>query len=354
VLLDDITPVWLTDVLGSCGAATGEVTAIDVVPISVGYGLVAAVARLRPTWSGGSGPATVIAKYPSPAESSRAIAAALGMYRKEVGFYQQLAEGAALPHAQCFYAHHDAESDDFILLLGDLAGDRPVDQMDGASPREIQLAVDHLADFHAGYWQAAELGASSWLTHLADPPFPQTLAFAVEQAWPSVRDRFASLISPEIDELGTRFAELVPRLAAHLSREPCTLSHGDYRLDNMFFYEAGGMAVCDWQLVDRSRGARDLAYFLTQSVAPELRTEVERAMVARYVERLASHGVLDYPVDTAWHDYRVAALFGFVYPVVAGGGIDHVDDRSRAICETALERSITAIVQLQCEDLVLD
>ena len=30
------------------------------------------------------------------------VAAALGMYRKEVGFYQELASQAALPHAECY------------------------------------------------------------------------------------------------------------------------------------------------------------------------------------------------------------------------------------------------------------
>ena len=78
-------------------------------------------------------------------------------------------------------------------------------------------------------------------------------------------------------------------------------------------------------------------------------------MIRRYADRLAAHGVEDYDADVAWHDYRVTTLFAFVYPVVAGAAaLDHVDDRARAICAAALERSIAAIVHLDCLELVGD
>ena len=74
----------------------------------------------------------------------------------------------------------------------------------------------------------------------------------------------------------------LPSMVTRLSEPPFTLSHGDYRADNFFFGGDGDLVVCDWQLVDRSRGARDLAYVLSQSVTPELRAQLDRPLVDRY------------------------------------------------------------------------
>ena len=352
MLLEDLTSTWLTGALHSTGAATGTATAIDVAPIGGGLGLVGALARVTATWAGGTGPATIIAKLPSPAEGSRFVAAALGMYRKEVCFYRDLAARAEIPHAECFYAQYEPDSDDFVLLLSDLAGDRSVDQIEGCRRPDAELAIDRLADLHAGFWSDPSLTEASWLGRLADSPFPESIAFAFDQAWETVRDRYARLIPPVIDELGGRFSALLPELTQRLSEEPCTLSHGDYRVDNMFFYDTGDLAVCDWQLVDRSRGARDVAYFLTQSLTPGLRAELEGPLLERYISRLVERGVEGYGFDVAWQDYRLAALFAFVYPVIAGGGLDDRDDRATALCGTVLERCIAAIVDLRCLELV--
>lgn len=349
---EDMTSEWLTEVLRSTGAATGTVADFHIVPIGVGIGLVGALARVTPTWVDGTGPTTVIAKFPSPAASSRFVAAVLGMYRKEVAFYEELAARAALPHAECFYAWFDYETHDFVLLLGDLSGGRSVDQLDGCQRADAELAVDRLADFHAGFWNDPALVDNGWLGRLADSPLPESVAYSFEQAWASVRDRFADRIPPEIAVLGDRFAGLLPDLTARLSAAPYTLSHGDYRLDNIFFYDTGDLAVCDWQLVDRSRGGRDLAYFVTQSLTSELRAELERSLVERYVARLAANGVTDYGFDVAWHDYRMATLFAFAYPVIAVGGLDHADERAEALCVEILDRCIAAILELDCLALV--
>lgn len=349
---DDITPEWLTAALRSTRAATGTVERLDIAPIGVGVGLVGALARLTPTWVDGTGPATIIAKLPSPAESSRFVAAVLGMYRKEVGFYRELADRCAVPHAECYYADHDEATDDFVLLLADLAGGRTVDQLDGCGRGDAEVAVDRLADLHARFWNDPGLVDNGWLGRLADPPFPESIAVAFEQAWGPVQELFGDRMPEEIVVLGDRFPTLLPDLTARLSEAPFTLSHGDYRLDNIFFSEDGDIALCDWQLVDRSRGARDLAYFLTQNLTPTARAELEKPLVERYVARLESHGVEGYGLDIAWEDYRLATLLAFVYPVIAGGGLDHANPRAIELTRTTLDRSIAAITHLDCIELL--
>ena len=55
-------------------------------------------------------------------------------------------------------------------------------------------------------------------------------------------------------QFGDRFTELLPNIVSRLSEPPFTLSHGDYRADNFFFGDDDDLVVCDWQLIDRSRG----------------------------------------------------------------------------------------------------
>jgi hypothetical protein len=346
-----IEPGWLTEALRSTGAADGAVTSLTVAPVGVGIGLVGSLARLTPTYEGGSGPAAIIAKSPAAEEGSRFVALVLGMYRNEVRFYDELSARCALRHAACYYADHDAETDAFVLLLEDLASCRTVDQLAGCSPTELEVAVDGLADFHAGFWNDATLVENGWLRALCDQPFPDAIAMSYDQSWGPVQEMFGDQLTPAVKDFGDRYTALLPDLVARLSAPPFTLSHGDYRADN-FFFDDGELAVCDWQLVDRSRGARDLAYLLSQSTAPEVRANVDRGLVDRYESRLASHGVTDYGGAVLWDDYRLATAFAFVYPVVAGGGLDHADERSTTLTREMFRRSIDAIESLDALEVI--
>jgi Ecdysteroid kinase-like family len=109
--------------------------------------------------------------------------------------------------------------------------------------------------------------------------------------------------------------------------------------------------MCDWQLADRARGGRDLGYFLTQSLDPGVRRDLQDDLVDLYVERLAANGVTGYGRDEAWEDYRVAALFSLLYPVVAGGGLELSGSRAALLTEVILVRAAEAIVDLDCTSL---
>jgi aminoglycoside phosphotransferase (APT) family kinase protein len=162
---------------------------------------------------------------------------------------------------------------------------------------------------------------------------------------------FGDLVTPAVKQFGDRYTSVLPDVVARLSAPPFTLSHGDYRADNFFFGD-DDLSVCDWQLVDRSRGARDLAYLLSQSTTSDVRAERERSLVERYASRLAARGVDDYGAEVLWDDYRLATAFAFVYPVVAGGGLEHADDRSRTLTRAMFRRSIEAIESLRALDLI--
>ena len=62
--------------------------------------------------------------------------------------------------------------------------------------------------------------------------------------------------------------------------------HGDYRLENFLFGPEGSDELCvlDWQIVSVGSGARDLAYFVSQNLLPEMRRKHEKDLLALYRE----------------------------------------------------------------------
>jgi Ecdysteroid kinase-like family len=338
-----LTTEWLSDALRT------RVTDFEVEPIGVGVGLVCDLVRLRLRHEG-DGPATIIAKFPSASEENRFVALVLQMYGRETRFYRELAQDTPLSAPFCHAVEHDVEADEFVLLLEDLEGARVVDQIAGIGRADAELAIDHLARLHARWWNHPYLES---VLRLGDSPYPEAVSAAFAGAWEPIQKICAGLVTPEVKALGDRFTDLIPVLMNRLSEPPWTLSHGDYRLDNLFFSDdpARPLVVIDWQLYDRSRGPRDLSYLLSQSMEPALRAECERALVERYVDGLVANGVADYGVEQAWSDYRLATLFDFVYPVIAGGGLTLANERAVEFARTIFGRFVAAFEHLDCAAL---
>jgi Ecdysteroid kinase-like family len=344
---EQLTPAWLTAALRPAFRVAGEVAEVRASPIGVGIGLVGTLHRLDLTWTDGHGPEAVVAKLPAVGARSRAVGIRLGMYRNEVRFYQHLAGRTALA-VTCHYAALDDSTHDFVLVMDDMTPASSFDQVAGCPPDLAAAAVTALADHHARFWRERGLGGQAWLRRLSDASFVDPIRAAYERSWPLVRQRFGPGLPTRFVALADRFASRLPALAAELSTPPCTLSHGDFRLDNMFIGQDREVRMCDWQLVDRSRGLRDLAYFLSQSLTPTVRSDLEWSLLALYLGRLADSGVSGYDLTQARHDYRVGTLFALVYPVVAGGSLELDDPRAAKLTTVILERAVTAISDLDC------
>jgi aminoglycoside/choline kinase family phosphotransferase len=342
-----LTAVWLTEALRPTHPEAGTVTAVRVEPLGIGYGLVGALRRLHLSWEhpAAGGPNTLVAKVTADGSRSRAVADAMGLYRNEVRFNQYL--GPATPLAvPCHHAGFDEATGAFVLLLEDMGTAGTYDQIEGCPPERAEPVVEALADHHAASWDEAGLGGHTWLRRMDDPSLVAPFAAAFAAGWPGIRERAGDRLPPGVRDLGDRFLDLLPALLTELTAPPRTLVHGDFRLDNMFFGPGDRVTLCDWQLTDRSRGARDLAYFLTQSLTPDDRAAHEQALIDCYVDRLAGHGV-DYGRDQVWHDYRVATVFALMYPVVAGTGLD-LGERAARLTDLILDRCAAALVDLGC------
>ncbi|MEM7288174.1 MAG: phosphotransferase [Actinomycetota bacterium] len=278
---DEMSAEWLTAALvGSFPGAV--VTAFSAAP--VGTGLMARSYRLRLEGEGPI-PPSVVAKVPSDEASTRELGARA--YRREVGFYRDLAARVDGRVPACHHADISDSGTEFVLVLEDITPAGQGDQIEGCSIDEATRAIDNLARLHASTWGRDD--APDWLDDGAGSG--QDLAFFMQLAMDAFEPRFADLVEPEAMEVFRRFAAAA---TAWLSGEPPTraMVHGDYRLDNLLFSTVdASVAAVDWQTVSFASPARDLAYFLGNSLRTEDRRAHEDALIAQYLDVLRSIGV---------------------------------------------------------------
>lgn len=142
----ELTADFLTRALTS-QLGGGAVAAVEVAP--VGTGQVSDSYRLSLTYDGPAAlPPTIIAKVPAADAASRNAARAFRTYEIEASFYSQLAPGLPVSLAGCYYSAYDAEPDEYVVLLEDLAPALPGDQLAGLQPDDAAAAVRELAALH--------------------------------------------------------------------------------------------------------------------------------------------------------------------------------------------------------------
>jgi len=341
--IDEITAGWLGESLGL------DVQTADIEQIGVGIGVSSALYRVRLT--GSDCPETVVVKLPALDEAAVFTSTMLRMYTREAGFFGELAHRAPMRIPTCHHNAVDHETSQFVLVMEDIGALRGVDQIEGMAVADAERAVDGLAAWHATWWgQAAVLAESGLTVSLGDEIYKAVLPLVFGEGWEKLN---AELDIPEaIVAVGPHWTAAMPRLLDGLAAEPTTMIHGDFRADNLFFEADGSVAAVDFQLIGTGRGVYDLAYFVTQSLTPANASEHERALFDRWTSSLLAAGVPAADLETAWDDYRSAALFCLVYPVVAWRGMDAGDPRQVGLASTMLERFDRAVAELDLADLL--
>ena len=139
------------------------------------------------------------------------------------------------------------------------------------------------------------------------------------------------------------------------AKRPRTISHGDFRADNMFFGTTIGSTpfiVADWQISTKGRGAFDLAYFTSGSLASADRKTHEMRLLRLWHDTLGEHGVKGYAWDQAVLDYRLGALLSWVYVVIGVASLDPANERGMALQNAWVQRRSTAIAELDAGELM--
>ena len=350
--IDDVSADWLTGVLQGSGFDGAQITDLQVEVIGEGVGIMGLLYRVKLSYSESSAkevPQSVVIKVPSPHEQTRHIARAFMFYGKEIGFYRDAAKDTPLETPRCYAAHHDPESDDFVLVLEDLDGMEVISQLDGCLIDKAEIAIEALARHHAAFWESERFSEDlAWLPFGWDVPFPQAIAQGFSQAWPTCMEMFPNGVSERIKKVGEKFPTVTSEMM-ELADSPVTLAHGDFRLDNLFFQNED-LKVIDWQICIKTVGGYDVGYFLSQSLTIEDRRNHERDLLDKYRKTLSEIG-LDYPQDRLMEDYRRSVLFCLAYPVQASAAA-LVNERAVQLVTEMFARVSTAIEDLNADEFL--
>jgi len=354
-----VTPEWLTDALRSAGTLgqDGRVTGCTARALGAGAGLMALLSRIELDYDGAApdAPRSLIAKFPSPIAENRAVAETYDMYGREVRFYQSLAAHTPLPHPRCHFAAEARSGSGFVLLLEDLGDRRIGDQAAGSDLAEARTVIDAMAAFHAASFGRTDEPQYAWLTSHANAAQIAGMEGGFAFGWPRFIETLADVIPPGMRAWGERVGPATRDILGRLCSGPLVVTHGDFRLENMFFAAEPAQppfAMVDWQSITRSSPGHDLAYYLTQSVRLETRRAHEAELLERYLDGLRRHGVRDYSPAQLRHDYRLAALYLLDFAVVIAATLDLSNERGAAVARALSERCCAALDDLDCGALL--
>ncbi|MEC8767535.1 MAG: phosphotransferase, partial [Actinomycetota bacterium] len=265
ISLDDFTAQWLTTAFEHNGRGHGPVTEVRAERIAVGEGFLGELARLYLSYDeGNEGPQTVIAKIPTTDGALKPLGVMLGVYERESLFYEQVASKLEIRIPEAYFNGRDSDNANYALLLEDVGHYRPGDHLAGANLPDAVSVMETAANIHARWWDSEELTAMEWVPPL-DSPINMGLQGLYEQSWPTVMDTYGHLYP---DWLPPKLEEFIPEVSNWLiswAEQSRTLTHNDFRLDNLLFDDAETVpkvVVIDFQLVGRGDGSGDIAPFL--------------------------------------------------------------------------------------------
>src|SRR3954453_8657437 len=160
-----VTPEWLTQVLRFGDAIGRDTKGGSFESSSLGTGQVGANVRYALAYegSGPEGPATIVCKFSSRDEVSKATGVATLTYETEVAFYRDLAPTVDISRPHCYFAELVSGTADVVLVMEDLAPAEQGDQIAGCTVEQATLAVDEAAKHHGPRWGDPALEKLAWL-----------------------------------------------------------------------------------------------------------------------------------------------------------------------------------------------
>lgn len=258
-------------------------------------------------------PKTLIGKFPAEAELSRQAGVSLGIYLREIRFYQLLQPKARITTPDCYFAEIDEETHEFVLLMSDASPAVPGDQLKGITLEEAKLVTREAAKLHAAFWLDDTLNQYAWITNTQDSEdHYDTEQFSLY--WKGFQDRYSSKVTPRAKRLGDAFCQNFDTYKSLRTEQQC-LIHIDYRPDNMLFASPEGgkpLTVVDWQSVAFGPAATDIGNCFAGALSPELRRAHESELLDIYVQELEQQGGGPYQPDELKRHYVLGAYQHFL------------------------------------------
>jgi len=358
-----VTADWMQHAMAAGGAHdVPPIKDLTIEPIGTGLGLLADLLRCHLKYHeragqtseavGPKAPATVIVKLPSSEAKSRRLCKQFELYKRECHYYRRLAAHVPLRTPTLLYGNYEPRSDRFVLVLEDLGAMATADQIVGATAEQAKRAVRGIAKLAGHFWNKVDQPALSGSRAELSPKYRPL----VQIVYLANLVRTMRIFGGVISDRGRRTLEAYgPRVAEHmgiLAAGPMSFAHGDFRLDNMFFGDDEDFAVIDWQVSGIQSGLYDVAYFMATSVATGVRRQVEREALMEFHDIVCGMGTTDFTFEDCWRLYRHNSLGRAITAIITCGGLDLNDERSFELAEISLQRTLTAIDDLDADELI--
>lgn len=309
---EKIDAPWLTAAL-QAGGVDAEVASFTAQ--RVGTGQIGDCVRFTLTYSrpAANAPATLVGKFPSSGAESRAAGVSLGNYHREVKFYQLLKARARISTPHCYFTAVDERTHDFVLIMSDLAPAEQGDQLAGVTLDEAMIVLAEAAKLHGPFWQDDTLEQYPWVNGTPNAPNPVQPEL-IAALWAAFVQRYDARVTGRARHIGSVMCSNVARYD-ELRLGPRTLTHNDFRPDNMLFDRSGGdvrVSVVDWQSIAYGPAAADLGYFIAGALDPELRRTHEKPLLDHYLDELERQGGGPYDADVFKRHYIIGAYQHFL------------------------------------------
>ena len=239
------------------------------------------------------------------------------------------------------------------LVLEDLAPATVGDHVAGATLDQAERAIDVIARHHASWFEhpaAAHAAVDAGARRSVDP---DDRARPSRSAGPSSWSGSATSCRRERCDGASSSSSRSPTWIDGHFDDRITLTHGDFRLDNLFFLDDGSVAVIDWQMCMRAPGQTDLVYFCANNLTVESRRDYEVGLIRRYVDGLHAAGV---PADAVTFDAVMDGyLEGLVFYAMTFGAslltIDPANERGAALFDVLVTSDLHGRRRSRCRSV---
>ena len=338
--LEDINLGWLNETLSPTEEfRQKKVTELNVKRIGEGIGQLGEFALLDTTLDCGQ-KLNIFAKIQTETEDMDSIAKDYQFYIREVKFYQNLCSKLNVKTPKPYYVEHDEETGRVLLLLEFMDGWYNPDQIEGASEKEIKLAIEGLIPISSQFW--GSIDELEWVPNMKES-YMLNLSTDMIEYQPEFLKRFEHLMNDSRVKLLDKVVKWYPNFHNVLSEGTLTLTHWDYRVENLFFTpEVDDLTVIDWQLMMANKPGWDLAYLLCTNIKIDLRRKIFDKSCTQYLNGLKKNGI-DFASEELHKNMMLSLLAMMTFPVVGGANYDLENMRSKKLFEVLTERLFSSI-----------
>lgn len=304
---DGVTSAWLADALGLPAGAIRSVRVVDE------HSGTAARARIAVDAAPGVDvPHHLFVKFNPRSFAQQIMMNLFDLGRREVLAYQILGDEPPVRVPRCYAARLDDRRGRSILVFEDLSSTATFRTVvDAVSPTEAEAVVDAMADQHIAFWESPALAPMTGRS-----PAANLIGDLIRRRFVgNMKGHAADLVPAAVKRQARILFEHSAAIDDFWASRPQTLIHGDPHLGNLFF-EGARPGFLDWQVATSGVGMRDVAYFASVSVEPDVLRKIERGLVERYAARLDAAGIAT-DSEHLWNLYRAGVTEMYLSAVAA-------------------------------------